>query len=321
MTSSIATVKQHVKRDILRARWMSEMGYDIDTADRDKQAALCRWKFAPFLIDFFGENVGPMEEKRMAHEGKSAVQSRQPGSRASATAPTDRTTPPVNAATNRSPIRPLLRPLTKEMSLADKAYEHIKAAIIAGDIEQGRLYSVNQFASLLGVSRTPVREALLTLSQQGFLKMDRNRGFQLVEITEKDLEEVIDLRLLLEVPAMTQLASLSPRPVALFESVRAIYPELQMAAKSADLLEFLTLDRKFHLMLIGSLGNNRLTTLIGELRDSMHLPGLRKLTSIGQLEEANDDHEQLLLALESGDSRRASNVMRNHLQRTQREWH
>jgi DNA-binding GntR family transcriptional regulator len=218
------------------------------------------------------------------------------------------------------PERPLMARIPKTTSLRVQAYEHIKAAIIAGDVEPERLYSVNQFAELLGVSRTPVREALLDLDRQGLLRMDRNRGFHVLPMTPVDLAEIIELRRFLEVPAIARLAALHPAPVEVFDRAREIYEALQREADEGNLLEFLTLDRRFHLALIDALGNSRLTRLVGELRDQMHLPGLRRLAAGGQLHESGREHLELLEALEAGDSVAAAAIMQAHLDRTQREW-
>lgn len=215
----------------------------------------------------------------------------------------------------------VIAPISPAQSLATQAYEHIKAAIIAGEIRPDHLYSVQQFAQQLGVSRTPVREALLALARDGLLYMDRNRGFHLVTITQRDLDEVIDLRLLLEVPAMRQVAARDPLPTDVLKRARDIYPKLDAAAHSSDLLEFLSLDRSFHLTLLEGAGNRRLVSLVGDLRDHMHLPGLREMAAHGQLYRAHQDHLALLEALESGDADAAARIMTAHLERTRKEWH
>lgn len=215
----------------------------------------------------------------------------------------------------------VLNPITHESSFATKAYEHIKAAIIVGDIVPGKLYSVNQFATALGVSRTPVREALLMLAQEGMLVMERNRGFRMGTITVEELNEIVQLREFLEVPAMELLAALKPAPLQAFTEARTIYTDLQAAADKPDLLEFLRLDRLFHLTLLSALGNNRLTTLVGDLRDRMYLPGLRALANGGQLHQSGQEHMALLIALENGDVEESGNIMLRHLKRTQSEWH
>ncbi len=216
--------------------------------------------------------------------------------------------------------QPLVPPIEKRVSLATQAYEHLKAAIIAGDLQPETLYTVNQFAMLLGVSRTPVREALLNLAQQGLLTMDRNRGFRILRMTQTDLDEIIDLRLMLEVPALEQVAALNPTPTAALAQARAIFTQLDEAAHISCLLDFLSFDRAFHLTLIGALGNHRLTTLVGELRDQMHLPGLRRMSEAGQLKAAHADHLGLLQAIETGDTAGARRIATAHLERIRTEW-
>jgi len=216
-----------------------------------------------------------------------------------------------------APIVPLIQ---QKDSLADQALEHLKAAIIAGDLEPDTLYTVNQFATLLGVSRTPVREALLRLVQQRLLIVDRNRGFRVPMITRADLDEIVDLRLMLETPAMGKVAAMRPQPTAALAAARAIFPALEESAEESSLLEFLSQDRAFHLTLIDALGNRRLTTMIGQLRDQMHLPGLRRMANSGTLKAAHVEHLALLEAIERGDSREAERINATHLERIRREW-
>lgn len=215
----------------------------------------------------------------------------------------------------------MIAPIEARQSLADLAYEHIKAAIVAGDVAPDHLYSVNQFAKLLGVSRTPVREALVMLARQGMLQMDRNRGFRVTPLTSQDLEEVIELRLMVEVPAVKRLASLTTDKAGAMHAARVLYPALDRAATSSDLLEFLRIDRMFHLALVGGLGNRRLETLVGELRDMMHLPGLRTLATHGRLLEAHHDHLELLEAIDRGDAELTGAIMTRHIEHTRNEWH
>jgi DNA-binding GntR family transcriptional regulator len=211
-------------------------------------------------------------------------------------------------------------PLVRPESLHVQAYDYLKSAIIAGEIEPDRLYSVHQFATLLGVSRTPVREALLLLSQQGMLVMDRSRGFRVQPLTSSDLAAIIAIRRLLEIPAMEQLAALQPPPSTELARARQIYAELQDAADRGDLLRFLTLDRRFHLALVDGLGNGRLTRLIGELRDQTLLPGIRRITELGKLHAQGPEHFTLLRAVEDGDPVLARQTMSAHLDRTQADW-
>jgi DNA-binding GntR family transcriptional regulator len=95
-----------------------------------------------------------------------------------------------------------LQSLTLDHStLAARAHDAIRAAIVDGRLAAGERYSVARLAERFGVSRTPVREALLLLERQGVVRFERNRGVRVLETSVHDLEEVFTLRLLLEVPA------------------------------------------------------------------------------------------------------------------------
>src|SRR6266699_5127733 len=95
-------------------------------------------------------------------------------------------------------------------SLREQVRRIIRGRIIAGDIVPGAIYSIPQFAALLGVSATPVREAVLDLGNQDLVEGVRNRGFRVPDLTERDIDEVVQLRLMLEVPAVIAIAKDPP---------------------------------------------------------------------------------------------------------------
>ena len=102
-----------------------------------------------------------------------------------------------------------LQSLTLDHStLAARAHDAIRAAIVDGRLAAGERYSVARLAERFGVSRTPVREALLLLERQGVVRFERNRGVRVLETSVHDLEEVFTLRLLLEVPATYRACAL-----------------------------------------------------------------------------------------------------------------
>src|SRR5437773_4607603 len=98
-----------------------------------------------------------------------------------------------------------MKPITdRRESLAERVYEQIRNAIIMGELAPESRHSVNELATILSVSRTPVREALLKLADQGMVRFHRNVGVVILPTTIHDLEEVFSVRLLLEVPATFQ---------------------------------------------------------------------------------------------------------------------
>ncbi len=201
-------------------------------------------------------------------------------------------------------------------SLREQAADAIRAGIVTGEIRAGELYSVPTLAARLGVSATPVREAMLDLANEGLVEPVRNRGFRVVELTDDDLDEILALRVLLEVPSAGRVAgTLAPPQV---ERLAALVAETEVKADAFDVPGFLTADRAFHLALLEPLGSRRLVDLVAMLRDQTRLYGLPSLISSGILETAAADHRAILEAIVRGEADEAMNVMRRHLEETTR---
>jgi len=99
----------------------------------------------------------------------------------------------------------------QQTNLRDQALEVLKLRLISGDLAPGQIYSAASLATELGVSNSPVREAMLTLVNQGLMEAVRNRGFRVVPLSEKERRNIYDLRLLVEIPSMARLASLKTK--------------------------------------------------------------------------------------------------------------
>ena len=108
------------------------------------------------------------------------------------------------------------------MSLRDEAIETLYAAIIAGILRPGVVYSAPTMAAQLGMSATPVREAMLDLVKEGLVETVRNKGFRVVELADAELDELTQVRLLLEVPSVQRIAThgLDPTEYATLAAAR-----------------------------------------------------------------------------------------------------
>ncbi|MFC1407258.1 MULTISPECIES: GntR family transcriptional regulator [Streptacidiphilus] len=221
--------------------------------------------------------------------------------------------------TNSRPAAPAARtPQLKSISLREQAREAVRTQIVLGQIEPGQVTSVITVAAELGVSVTPVREAVMDLANLGIVEVIRNRGFRVPVLTDHDLEEIFRLRTMLEVPAMAEVVqALDGAPVPRF---RQLAQEITDAAREGDLTAFLDLDRQFHLGLLELLGNRRLVTIIGQLRDQARMQGLQKLADQGELTRSGEEHLDIIDAIESGNGELASQLMRKHLAHTRGIW-
>lgn len=194
----------------------------------------------------------------------------------------------------------------------------IRAGIAAGDLEPGVIYSATSLAERLEVSPTPVREAMLDLTRDGLVEAIRNRGFRVLTVSDKDLDEICELRIMLEVPAMRNvIARASDEDLrALEEPMEAI----EAAASEGALPAFLLADRSFHLGLLELGGNTRLVQLVVQLRDQTRLAGLKWLAREGRLLTSAREHPPILEAVRQRDVKRAEELMVAHLRHTRGIW-
>jgi DNA-binding GntR family transcriptional regulator len=194
----------------------------------------------------------------------------------------------------------------------------IRAHIITGQLKPGVIYPVSYFASRLGVSATPVREALLDLSSQGLVELARNKGFRVPELSEHELDEIYQLRLLVEAPAVAMVVGrLTPEDQ---RRCAELAKKIEECATEGDLTGFLENDRLFHEALLAPLGNRRLLVLVDELRDGARLWALPSLSRSEPLTASAREHEQLLRAVVKGDAEGARKLMVHHLEHTRGLW-
>jgi DNA-binding GntR family transcriptional regulator len=206
----------------------------------------------------------------------------------------------------------------ERVSLRDQAREAIRTQIVLGQLEPGKVESVINVASRLGVSITPVREAIMDLANLGMVEVIRNRGFRVPVLTNQDLDEIYRIRTLLEVPAMVEVVEVLDETSR--AEFRRLAEQITEAARDGDLTTFLDLDRKFHLGLIELLGNRRLLTIVRQLRDQARMEGLQTLADQGDLTQSGEEHIAIMDALDAGDGELAAELMRKHLAHSRGIW-
>ncbi|MEW9518524.1 GntR family transcriptional regulator [Streptomyces tubercidicus] len=206
----------------------------------------------------------------------------------------------------------------RHTNLRDQALEVIRQALVSGEIKPGEIYSAAALATRLGVSGSPVREAMLTLVNQGLMEPVRNRGYRVVPMTEHDLDEVYEMRLILEVHGTLRAAdNMSKDDLARLEST---VTEIEAAAGQGDVVQVLEADRKFHLGLLAHCGNKRLVSTVETLRDQTRLYGLEYLAKHGTLTDSVHEHRAMLTAIADGDMPRLEGIVRAHLHHVRSDW-
>ena len=197
-----------------------------------------------------------------------------------------------------------------EPSLREQVLAELRWEIVAGRVDPDTIYSAPLLAQRMGVSTTPVREALLELTRAGLLAPMRNRGFKVVEPTLNDLNDLFDVRETLEVEAAVRLARAGVKDAS---ALRSLADEIGGAVESGDVDAYLERDREFHRAFVGLLGNKLMTELVMNLRDNMRLYGITSDLGRERQRASVREHHQLLALVETGDADAIGPLMRHHI--------
>lgn len=202
--------------------------------------------------------------------------------------------------------------IARTESLSDRVVKQLRDEIAAGRIPAGETVSAASIAERIGVSRTPVREALLRLEQAGMVRILNNRGALVLATTLEDLIEVFEMRLLLE-PALAARAAELAAPAGVGE-VRRAFEAMQASVGDTDRL--LVLDRDFHLAIARAAGNERAVEVLGSLRNLVLTRGVGTTSTARTATELVEDHRGIVSGIASGDPQAAAREMRRHVLNT-----
>ncbi len=217
------------------------------------------------------------------------------------------------------PLTALNLPSVQERSsLREQVTHALRAALVAGGLRPGIVYSAPVLAAEFGVSATPVREAMLDLTKEGLVEVVRNRGFRVIGLTDQDLDDFTEIRAMIEVPATVSAAGIAS--TAQLEPLRPIAREIVTAAQAGDLIGYVEADRRFHLALLVFAGNRHLVDTVGDLRKRSRLYGLNELAEAGRLVASAEEHEQLLDLMIAKDLPGVEQAIRLHLGHVRSLW-
>lgn len=199
-------------------------------------------------------------------------------------------------------------------SLTSQVHRALSQAINAGELAPGSLHSVAKLADRLQVSRSPVREALISLVDQGMVAFERNRGVRVLQTTARDLEEVFSLRLLLEVPATFRAAQIIvPDDI---ERLGAALGSLESFTGAPSTLAHQEMDSGFHRVILEAAGNGRLVGIVDTLWSHQKMRGVSSAGRSRELADIHREHQAVFDRIEAGDPHGAAAAMREHLGRS-----
>jgi len=208
-------------------------------------------------------------------------------------------------------------------SAADRVYEHVRQGILSRRYPDNELLAEGAIAAETGVSRTPVREALLRLEAQGMIRLLPKRGALVLPVTAQEWRDVLAARLLVE-SHCTRAVIESGRGPAVARALEVPLADLRAAAETQDIPAYVAADRTFHATIIAADNNMILVRLYGSLRDRQLRMGAANLSGPdGEPDSARMrntvlDHEAIAAAFGHEDLALAEHLTREHLRHADR---
>lgn len=193
----------------------------------------------------------------------------------------------------------------------EHVYEMIWKQLVTGEHRPGERLTDTELAAQLGVSRTPVRQALHRLAQDELVRSDPRRGFWVRTFTVQDIHEMYDVRSVLETMAI-RLAAPRLRPEELREQLDRL-AAVRAALDEHPVALFLQNDIQLHNLLIRSSDNGCLIRLLATLRSRLSVFQAKDTSYPGRMETALDDHERILQALVAGKTDEAAEALVTHI--------
>ncbi|MDF1579106.1 MAG: GntR family transcriptional regulator [Desulfobulbales bacterium] len=198
-------------------------------------------------------------------------------------------------------------------NLNEIAYQEIKNMILTGELAQGERILLDKMAERMNLSITPVREALNKLAQEDLILMKPRTSYEVVQLDDDDINDILDIRELLETFALRTAGSgLKTFPVTeLRELFRRPYPPDQYR-------QFIEADIGLHEAIIGAAKNRKLKKLFDMIYNGIRIIAIPSARVEGRMAESNREHLALLDAIERGDVEEALRQLSHHIQQVKR---
>ena len=197
------------------------------------------------------------------------------------------------------------------LPLGDVVFNTLRQAILRGELKPGERLMEIQLANKLGVSRTPIREAIRKLELEGLVLMIPRKGAEVAEITEKSLRDVLEVRRALEELAVELVCEkITDEQI---QDLKDAAEEFKESLKDGDITRIAEADVKFHDVIYMATDNQKLIQLLNNLREQMYRYRVEYLKRSDFHQQLIDEHEEIIETIESGQKDRAVQVVCQHV--------
>ena len=201
--------------------------------------------------------------------------------------------------------------MNEYLPLRDVVFNTLRKAILRGELNPGERLMEIQLDNKLGVSRTPIREAIRKLELEGLVLMIPRKGAEVAQITEKNMQDVLEVRKALE-ELSVQLACerITPEQV---EEMKMAAEDFRKVLKSGDVTKIAEADVKFHDIIFAATNNQRLITLLNNLREQMYRFRVEYLKQKECYPQLLEEHDKLIALISGGEVEEACELMGCHI--------
>jgi DNA-binding GntR family transcriptional regulator len=207
-------------------------------------------------------------------------------------------------------------PISRAKSLKEQAFDKLKELIITGALEPGELQNEKRLAEALGVSRTPVREALLELSREGMVAFVPGKGVEVCKLTTQQVRDVFEIRRIIEGYVIKKIATRLTE--ADIKKIDKNISNQEKMLNRTERLGFIEYDKQFHLYLASKIGNQQIESILDNLRDQMHLMGVRAIEDYSRMKQVIDEHRAIFAGLKEKNPLKAFHALIRHLENTEK---
>lgn len=204
------------------------------------------------------------------------------------------------------------------LNARDRAYQDLRYRILTGRLAPGTTLLETEIAGMLGLSRTPVREAAIRLAEEGLVHIRPRHGITVIDLTLADFRDVLDVFSALEVRAVA-LAASRPVPARARAGLTALADRMERATEAGDIARWSDLDDDFHSTLVGLCANPRLLRTIGDYWGQQYRARRLILPHRPRPDASDHEHRVILAAVLAGDAAAAHEAHLAHRARADRE--
>lgn len=201
--------------------------------------------------------------------------------------------------------------MNEYLPLRDVVFRTLRQAILRGELKPGERLMEIQLANKLGVSRTPIREAIRKLELEGLVLMIPRKGAEVAEITEKSLRDVLEVRRALEELAVKLACEKITEDQ--IQDLKDAAEEFKETLKDRDITRIAEADVKFHDVIYMATDNQKLIQLLNNLREQMYRYRVEYLKRADFHPQLIDEHEEIIETIERGQKERAVQVVCQHI--------